>query len=177
MGMGFTIMGRLNRTTCLAIALALFALHTAIRIEWLNHAAGSYLPRKAEPTGYLPKWRVRIWTTPDQWLERFGPRDEKGQPIDRPLTANETIRMLAGIERAKRLNALRNVVGGWGVAQHFIVPLMMMLAIANILRGGPESIVTRSSPVDRKVAGVLLGLGCVLTILMFYRGYWLSIGW
>lgn len=170
-------MGCLNRTTWLAIALALIALQTAIRIEWLNHAAGGFLPRKAEPTGYLSKWRARMWTTPDQWLARFGPRDERGRPVDRPLTVEETARMHAGIERANRLNHLRNVVGSWGVAQHVIVPLMMMLAIAKILRGDPESIIARSSPADRKVAGVLFGLGCVLAILMFYRGYWSSLGW
>ena len=168
---------KLNRTSWLAIALALISLQTAIRIECLNYAAGGYLPRRPESNGIMPKWRGHVCTTPEQWLARFGPRDEKGQPVDRPLTVEETGRMHAGIERAKRLNRLRDVVGSWGVVQHLIVPLMMMLAVANILRGDPDSIVTRSSPADRKLAGVLIGVGCVLAILMFYRRYWLSLGW
>src|SRR3712207_2983136 len=85
-------------------ALVGWIAFVAIRIEFLNVAAGDLLPRFNEALarnradGGSGKWRA-VWMTETRW-RRFYIRDATGEPDPRPLTRAERSRMVAEIEHA-----------------------------------------------------------------------------
>lgn len=150
---------------------------TAIRIEWYNHAVGGFLPRPQPPSieGNDIKWRVGH---PD-WAEA-GYRRELA--YDRGLGVGLTDEQLASLpvsdteqaeinrlKRKSRLNAeFRSLVGSMGCMQHLLIPIGLACSML---------LLKRKSNGIRVTAGVCLAINTAGGILMFYREYYLSLGW
>jgi hypothetical protein len=156
---------RLRTAWVLCVALATLAATTAIRIEVLNARAGSYLPRTDWPEdGGNPKWRAdpgergRL----ERWL-----RIQAGIPPDQPLSAEQHAAVDAELERGLARNALREVVGGWGLLQYGVVPLGAILAIAER---------RRARGCTRAGLDAALAIFAASLALMLHRGYFTSLG-
>lgn len=154
----------------LATALAI-VITTAIRIEVLNAMIGGALPAtERHNDGHIAKWRVSPWTTEAGWRAMLGPRDERGKTVQRPLNEVEKAQMQRDIRDAQRRNKLRDIVSSWGLAQYFMVPFAL-LASAGLL--GYPGIARWARMVG--AGGLILAIGA--GGLMFYRGYFSSLGW
>jgi hypothetical protein len=85
--------------------LSAVAVSTAWRIENLNLAAGTYLPRKDLMAQGNPQWRLSPFTTEERW-RWANLRKADGTVESRPLTEAEARQMRADIKRAKSQNEL-----------------------------------------------------------------------
>ncbi len=153
------------------ISLSVLVLQTAIRIEVGNVRAGGFLPRKdlsTMPLGANPKWRWIPFDTPARWLEWYGPKDAKGQPVNRALTAAEQQRMQTDIRLFRHRNHLRWLVSTWGVLQYPCVFVLLPASLRFYVTGKTRRGKTLGT------GGTIVAVACA--ILMLYRGYFSSLG-
>ena len=118
----------------ITLALAIFVVQTAVRIEVLNVYAGYVLPRQGEDErredGSLVKWRNS---------GRHTPSDE-----------------------------LLEAVQLYGILQYLCAPILLVLSISLFRQRKPSWV---------KFAGGICALAATAAIvLMFYRGYFTSLG-
>ena len=143
-------------------------VQTAVRIEIRNAEVGGVLPRRV-PDGANPAWRKAPWTNERMWKKLRGPKTSDGSPVDRPLTAEEAVRMRREVNAAVRYDALRGLVSSWGLLQYPAV-------IAFLGYGGFAFV--RHGAVARRAIGAVTFLvagGC--GFLMVNRAYLASLGW
>ncbi len=173
-------------TIVVCILLTAIVLHTCIQIEVLNARSGYFLPRKLSRTGN-PKWRVAAKKTLFKTLERTIALDRSEAHFDQhpngPAPDFQELEELSGppyldAEQAwidnqvalYELNSkLRDWVGGMGLLQYLLAPIALLwsLWLFRIAASWAER---------------LLVVGCTIsnltsTYLMFYRGYFESLGW
>lgn len=169
---GDRVLERLRRRRVLRLvigyALALLVAFIAVRIELLNHAAGSILPNHEyvnnDPAEGPTKWRQSPFTTEARWRQQYV-RDLAGQPTTRPLTPAECLQMGTDVSRGQANNQLRDFVETAGLLQYLLVPLLVATAVL-VLRG------------DRpRLALPLIMVALVAAALMFHRAYFTSLGW
>ena len=116
------------------LLLASFTLYTALRIEYLNVRAGSYLPRRDRNTdGTFSEGMWRI-SSEDSARDR-----------------------------------LRQTVGTFGVAQYLVVPLLLALSLF-------QGFKSRAWWMRTIAIGCCL-IGLFALTLMYYRGYYSSLGY
>jgi hypothetical protein len=145
----------------------------AIRIEVLNSAAGNLLPRLTqrlhESKGYggSGKWRAS-WMTQERWKE-FNIRDERGEPTDRPLTAEEEARMKADVKAHNAYARLHDFLSDFGW-------ILQYLAVFVVIVGGCEGIIkTWRSPKFVALYAAPVFVAVAAGVLAVYRGYYSSI--
>src|SRR5688572_4379905 len=85
--------------------LALSVAYVAARVEYLNAAAGYYLPR-THPLD-VGKWRTTFMNE-DRWRRFYGPRDDGGLSVTRELTAGERQQMRSDIASINANDELRD---------------------------------------------------------------------
>jgi hypothetical protein len=152
-----------------AIGLSVLTAHTAVRIEVCNRRAGKFLPRTDSLSTGQSKWRNLPWDTNTSWVQFLGPKDADGNPVSRPLTPDERDQMRREVDHATCRNQLRSAVSTWGVIQYPAV-LLQLLCSLTLLLGA----LSRGKKV-LGAAGTILAV--ISAILMFYRGYFSSLGW
>lgn len=150
--------------------LALGVLGIAGTIEVLNSRAGGVLPRheywNSDPTAGLVKWRSSFVVNEKNWLRALGPRAADGTPVSRPLSPDEHARMEQDIRLAQSDNLLRAVISTAGLLQYLLVPALLTASLLSWrAKSNPKWVATQF----------------IITIsaafLMFYRGYFSSLGW
>ncbi len=153
-----------------SIVLAAVALYTCVRIEIFNFRAGGYLPRHDVGEGNSDQWR----TTGSEcirlaWEARFRNQSYIEGKLIRP-TAEQEAEIEREIERAEENSDFRDFVSSWGQAQYLVAPLAMWLSMLIVInkavpRGG------------RIIAAIAAAASACSIVLMFYRGYFTSLGW
>lgn len=157
--------GLRNRSLILLYALALITGFIAARVEYLNVAAGSYLPRN-HPLD-VGKWRA-MPLDEARWRQAYGPQDASGAPVTRDLTPAERQQMQANIARMDANARLRDWVSSAGLLQY---PLLAVLGIASLRAfcAGP----TRRQLLALLPVAILFILAAAS---LWYRGYFSSLG-
>ncbi len=153
-----------------AIAILLETSVGAIttNIEILNTRTEGYLPRVLPQQGYHPKWRYWWWENEEMWRQTLGPKDERGNPVARALTPTEGERMRRDASRAKAMNSLRSAVQ-LGLWNYLMIPALVVFAYKLRRRTQQRA--------AKYAASTLLLVALVSAGLMFYRGYYTSLGW
>jgi hypothetical protein len=111
----------------------------AVRIEWLNAAAGDLLPQfnaalsQNRAQGGSGKWRAR-WMNEEQW-RAVNIRDAAGNPEARPLTGEERSRMAVEVERPNAYARLHDFISyfGW-LLQYAAVFLALLVGGTWVMR-------------------------------------------
>lgn len=165
------------------ILLSTIVVHTCVRIEALNAQYGYYLPRTDFGSGN-PKWRVAARSILLKGLdrrisqERFA--DYMESHPDKPVPDLERFagppytseqQQLIDTELAE--NALRSELHSWvdgmGLLQYFLGPFALVWAIAIFIAARTSTI--------RVTSALCMMCSAVSIGLMFYRGYFTSLGW
>jgi len=147
----------------LCLGLTLVAGHTCSQIEWRNYRAGGVLPRKIEGPGN-PKWRIAAdRTIPTRFHGDRGSKEERARP------AAEDVRLRPDPRRDNDESQLRSWVASWGLAQYVVAPLALFLAIHALVRAR-----TAKRRCAFAAAATLSGAAIGM---IFYRGYFTSLGW
>jgi len=152
----------------LVMLLSGIVLHTCVRIEILNVQADNFLPRKDLPRPANQKWRGSIVTNEERW-RRHCLYKEGEERMHRPLTSEERRDMEETIARYKANNRLHSAVETDGLLQYLLAPIALIasLAVALSKRSRPKRLAARVTMVT-SLAGI---------VMMFYRGYFTSLGW
>ena len=178
---------------CVCIGLSAVVLHTCIRIEIVNARSNGYLPRTDLVNGRLPTWRTAGERTVRKSVERqiAAQRlaDAEANRESNVIRENNEIRdasissePLAGppwsqaeqalieqtLREARQHSELYDWVSGPGLWQYVLIP-------ASLVSAG-WLLTTR----DRRVRAVACGCAAssvIALVLMFYRGYFTSLGW
>jgi hypothetical protein len=145
--------------------LAAFSTALCLRIEYMNAEAEYHLPRRDEEGG---KWRASHAVNEKAW-RNVHLREEAEQHLTRPLTPIEHDRMTISVQRARAKNALRAMVGSWGLLQYLLCPLIIMWSFALVTK------MEQSRITHLAWAPLLLAITCAG--FTFYRGYITSLGW
>jgi hypothetical protein len=157
-----------TRLVIFGYVLAVIAVGIAGTIEWLNFQAGGRLPsreyRDGDPAEGCVTWRTSLATSEAMWRRFRGPRDEQGNPATRLLTAEEDRRMRSEIAWGIANNRLLYFVSTAGLAQYLLIPLLLVAAVALMLRG------------RRSHAVFLYAVVAVTGFLLWYRAYFPSLG-
>lgn len=148
----------------LAVAIigAVVSVMIAVRIEWLNWQAGSYLPRQDYTESGNPKWRLSAATSERVWrmLHR----------VEGELTAEQFQRMQRETESARRRGRLYSAVETIGLLQYplafTLIGVFFGLAIA--YRDDRRTVLA---------CACLAMLECVCMAFALHREYWPSLGW
>ena len=165
------------------LILTCVVVHTCVRIEILNARYGYYLPRTDFGSGN-PKWRVAADSLARRDFERSIAMERQakfaeehpGEPIPEhtefigpPYSASQQTELEAILDQNQRRSALYDWVRGMGLLQYALAPaaLFWSVDIARIER-------SRSG---RIAAGFAALLNLICIALMFYRGYFTSLGW
>ena len=169
-------------TTLICGILTTVVAFTAVKIEVLNVQNGSPLPRK-EFDGRIPTWRVAARTILIQLkLQEIaalrslnGPEstsqaeyDPDQLAIELPLTDEELWDLFEAIEKADRNGEFRGFVGTMGIAQYLLAPTALLFSIIHLRE--------KQSKADRLTIFLTLSVSFVAILLMFYRGYFSSLG-
>ena len=162
--------------------LTVTVLHTCLRIEVLNRRNGFFLPRSIPSTGN-PKWRVAAEQLNFIDLQRAVALDRMNafiaqhpaEPVPSieelsgpPYTPSEQAMIDTEMDRNRLNSELRDWVSGMGLIQYLIAPMALLLSI-NLYCGTGNRTVRLAS------------IACILSnaaslYLMFYRGYFTSLG-
>jgi hypothetical protein len=144
--------------------LALVVAFIAARVEYLNAAAGDYLPR----TGLqdVGKWRT-AFLDEKRWRLTYGPRDESGAPVGRKLTADERRQMESDIARVNANDRLRDWVRSAGLLQYLLLPA---LVVATLIALGTRPTLRRIAALAPVVAIIVFA-----SASLWYRGYFSSL--
>jgi hypothetical protein len=175
---------KLNCSQRGCLLLTCVVVHTCVRIEVLNAQCGYYLPRTDMEAGHNNKWRVAAARLIRQDCERQialqrmaefqNEHPDQQLPDEATFTGapfSEAEQRLIETEVSKnRLNAsFRDSVESLGLLQYLLGPAGLLWSW--ILFLGDRS---RSSRATSATCGVL---NLVSVALMFYRGYFTSLGW
>ena len=144
--------------------LAIMVLSICILIEFLNHDADNYLPRKDKG-----KWRQSIFISEKIWRKIYSSQNEDASLLNRPLTSAERMKMEKDVSRGTAKNALLGVVSSFGLLQHALAPLSFILSITIVRRHRRKLKIIVSS------FFAISSFICI--VLMLYRGYFISLGW
>ncbi len=158
-----------NLYKIVSAVLAVCVLSIAGIIEVLNFRAGGYLPRHDEfynddPAQGFVTWRYSPLTSDKVWLRIRGPRTPDGAPLNRPLTPDEHSHMEREVKSGRANNALLDAVTV-GTLQYLLVPGLFLLALGR----------WRAEPCKAWTVSQLV-IAIVAAFLMFYRGYFTSLG-
>lgn len=148
----------------LAVAIigAVVSVLIAVRIEWLNLQAGSYLPRQDYTEGGNPKWRLSAATSERVWRMLHG--------VEGELTAGQFQRMQRDTESARRRGRLYSAVSTIGLLQY---PLAFTLI--GVFFG--LAIAYRKNRRVVKACAWLAAVECTCMAFALHREYWTSLGW
>ncbi|MCE5279903.1 MAG: hypothetical protein ABFD92_04070 [Planctomycetaceae bacterium] len=154
----------------IVLVVAAVPLFICIRIEVYNHRAGGYLPRQDDEG----KWRVTSPVIYRKSLEdrfRYEGR-QAGKPAELTEQQKAQIdRLMAEAEPRIHENAsFRGFVETWGLAQYAIGPLALCLLMIPLLG-------RKSSARLRIISAALVVSVAACVAMMFYRGYYSSLGW
>jgi len=151
---------------CLVTAVAAFI---CIRIEVFNCQAGGLLPSKElRDTGEPATWREASIVRA-RMEERFlAEANAAGSPA--VLTRSQRQEIDQAARKADLNNRFLAFVSTWGLAQYVLAPLAMLLSLG-------EAVLRRETRRYRQAACVPAGVALLCIILMFYRGYFSSLGW
>lgn len=161
------------------LVISAIVASTAIRIEWYNHAVGGFLPRPQPPSleGNDVKWRAS-GARVAEWHFRYRLAIERGLELHFLDDKDELFAMkldpvqqaeLDEIKHYARLNSeFRSLVAGMGCVQHLLVPIGLLVSGLNF---------RRKSISIRAVASVCIAVNLTAAGLMFYREYYLSLGY
>ncbi|HEY4261366.1 MAG TPA: hypothetical protein VGM98_14460 [Schlesneria sp.] len=163
--------------------LTCIVVHTCVRIEVLNARYGYYLPRTDFGSGN-PKWRVAdeklFRLREEMMIARSRQEDyqaahpDEGFPDESafkgpPYSVAEQATIDAEVDHNRRNSTLRAWVGSMGLLQYVLAPAALFwsldIVVSDRLRG------------RRVVAGLCGLLNLICIALMYYRGYWSSLGW
>ena len=143
--------------------IAIVVAAIAIRLEWMNHEAGGILPRTEyrnnDPAEGLVKWRAGIASEKFWRMSHLGEAEQ-----DRELTPAEHTQMTDDIRRIAANSSLRSAVRTFGFLQYPLVAILVAISIAIMKKS------------DWRIAMPLCAIALTATILMFYRGYFTSLG-
>jgi hypothetical protein len=145
--------------------LAIVVFHTCVRIEILNQLAGDILPRKS-PT----KWRAGVMNEKlnEKWWRLFHLHDEdEDVRLTRALTVQERQEMEYDVFRERANALLRTTVEVFGLWQYVLAPICLIWSIRAA---------KNRRRAKRIAAGVFTVTSAVSIVLMFYRGYFTSLG-
>ena len=169
-------------------ALTFVVAVTCVRIEYLNVRAESYLPR-TDFGGGNRKWRfaaevaVRIDIERLVRLERMDQLralgrstpslEEEQEMLERPFSDEElaliTSRVETALERQRAKARLHNWVCTIGLLQYVLAPTALAWSL--------YFVATRRA-LRYRLGGVLTAVvSGVSIVMMFYRGYYASLGW
>lgn len=154
---------RLPAATLVLLALTAIAVFICVWIEVLNAASGSYLPRDFAD-GHT--WREVRMTDDAVWREVHSYNEPA--MLTRPLTATEDAQMKREVRQGRAKNDMYLVVTTAGLLQY---PLVLLLALTL-----PLAYVRQRYRGWRVAVGVAFGCAIGCGILMFYRGYFTSLG-
>ena len=113
----------MNKKVIWCLLLSLYVLIVCISIEVLNVKAGHILPNKDDG-----KWRV-LFSPAMAWEMTYGPKDQNGNPVDRPLTHAEKIARKEFITQSGYEAILRDIVGSLGLLQYILGPIALVWAL------------------------------------------------
>ena len=145
--------------------LAFVVAFIAARVEYLNAAAGHYLPRN-DPRD-VGKWRT-TFLNEERWRRLYGPRDTAGAPVVRDLTPDERRQMESDIARMDANDRLRDWVRSAGLLQYLLLPILIMATLA-----------ATSARLTRRRILAILPIAAVIVFAsasLWYRGYFSSLG-
>ena len=145
------------------VVIATIVILICLQIEWLNKAADGYLPHIPDT-----KWRDSTPVSEEMWRrqQRYSKEDET--LLTRPLTESERLQMQKDIEQANTMNALKGSVSGYGMLQYILAPVAFILSIM---------LVISRRPMYKRIICALFALSSLIAmVLMFYRGYFTSLG-
>lgn len=144
--------------------LALVVAVIAARVEYLNAAAGHYLPR-TDPRD-VGSWRT-TFLNEERWRRYYGPRDESGAPVVRDLTADERRQMDSDIARMNADSRLRDWVSSAGLLQYLLLPALVVATLAAIA----------GQPTRRRIVALVPVVVVIVfaSASLWYRGYFSSL--
>lgn len=148
-------------------ALALLVATTCLRIEILNAQLGYYMPRENDADWGISRWRKSTAIDEKAWIRMQSRFDSSIE--NRPLTSQEQEEMRNYIKWAKANNDLRDLVEGLGLLQYLLIPILIVISVILIKRNNPKTY--------RILAFMSMLLGLISGFLVFYRGYFESLGW
>ena len=149
----------------LNVILALIVLLICIEIEILNFAAGGYLPRKDNGG----KWRQSPFVSEDIWRNIYSREKDDETLLHRSLTKDERDQMEKVVSHAHAWNSLHGFVSTFGLMQYFFASLSFVWSLL---------IAMRSSNKNKKVVSTFFIVSTsICIVMMFYRGYFTSLGW
>jgi hypothetical protein len=150
------------------LALSTVAVSTAWRIEKLNSAVGTYLPRCDFSEGGNNKWRQSPFTT-EEWWRRRHLRNPDGTVDSRPLSNKEAEQMRTDIEREKNWNQLRFLVNTVGLLQYLLCPFAII--------GSAVLFIKQESRLGRRLCRAACVASAIALGLAVYRGYFTALAW
>jgi hypothetical protein len=165
------------------LILTCIVVHTCVRIEVLNARSGYYLPRTDFGSGN-PKWRVAaeklVRLNEELMIARSRQADFQAAHPDEeisneaafkgpPYSPAEQATIDAEVDHNQRNSTLRDWVGGMGLLQYVLAPAALLWSL--------DIVISDRSRRGRVVAGLCGLLNLICIALMYYRGYWSSLGW
>jgi hypothetical protein len=165
------------------LILTCIVVHTCVRIEVLNARYGAYLPRTDFGSGN-PKWRVAdeklVRLHEELMIARSRQADfEAAHPDEeipdetafrgQPYSPTELATIDAEVDHSRRNSTLRAWVGSMGLLLYVLAPAALLWSL--------DIVVSDRSRGRRLFAGLCGLLNLVCIALMYYRGYWSSLGW
>ena len=143
--------------------IATIVILVCLQIELLNNAAGGYLPHIPDS-----KWRDSTPVSEEMWRKQQRYSKEDVTLLTRPLTESERLQMQKDIEQADTMNALKGMVSGYGIWQYIFAPVALILSIVMAI--------SRRPMYKRIMCAVFALSSLIAMVLMFYRGYFTSLG-
>jgi hypothetical protein len=151
--------------TVFSLAFTLLALLICLIIELLNAQAGFPLPRDFNTDS--GKWRVSYVTSETQWRKSQSAADPS--LLTRSLSPGEFAEMRRTVHAALANFELRNAVESAGLVQY---PLTFALLFSL-----PFEVLKFRDQRRRITLSICLVIAIMCACLMFYRGYFTSLGW
>ena len=103
------------------------------------------------------------------WRNIYSREKDDETLLRRPLTRDERDQMEKDVSHAHAWNSLRGFVGTFGLMQYFFASLSFVWSLL---------IAMRSSNKNKKVVSTLFIVSnSICIVMMFYRGYFTSLGW
>jgi len=144
-------------------------MYTCIRIEVFNIRAGGYLPREDDADWGISEWREMAQSARRRDMEDQFRKEAQSQGRAFANTPEQEAQIIKAIEHDKENSAFRDFVGSFGLMQYIVAPIAFYIAILLVT--------SKSVPKSKRfVAGGMCLLSGACIVLMFYRGYFSSLG-
>ena len=153
------------------VALTALAVFICVRVEVFNAQVGGLLPRRdLQDHPGNPKWRVEATIVVRRSREAEFRHQAELAGKSFVLTDAQNREIEAAVERARVDAAFREFVSSWGLLQYVLAPFTFLL--------GLYLAKSRKAPASHRVgAWVMTVAAAACIVLMFYRGYFSSLGW